>query len=66
MPETMILDTCALLWLASNSDQLSDSARQDLDAAQFVYVSPISAWEIGILVNKDRLDLPKPPRDFFL
>jgi len=65
MPDTMILDTCALLWLVSDSNRLSDSVRRDLDAAQFVYVSPISAWEIGILVKKDRLVLPKSPKDWF-
>ena len=41
----MILDTCALIWLASGSDQLSKAALAAIDAADLVYVSAITAFE---------------------
>ena len=32
---------------------------------QFVYISAISSWEIGLLVSKDRLKLSVPPHVWF-
>lgn len=44
----ILLDTCALLWLAIDPDRLSAAARRGMAAAgEFVYVSAISAWEIS-------------------
>lgn len=37
----MVLDTCALLWLAENFPKLSKAARRRLAAASVVYVSAI-------------------------
>lgn len=54
---TAILDTHALLWHAANSDKLPTSARQAIQDASTIYVSSISAWEIGMLVQKGRLAL---------
>ncbi len=66
MPEHgLILDTCALLWLASGSPRLSKPARRRIDLERAVHVSAISAWEIGIKVDKGDLELPRPPRDWF-
>ena len=48
MTDTLLLDTCALLWLASGSRNLSKSARAAIADAQVVYVSPVSAWEIAV------------------
>ena len=53
----LILDTHALLWHASNSDKLSLTANQTIQDASVIYVSAISAWEIGMLVQKGRLAL---------
>lgn len=61
----MILDTCALLWLAQGGDALSKTALQQIDAAPVVYVSAISGFAIGIKVRKDKLHLPVPPADWF-
>lgn len=61
----MILDTCALLWLAQGGGALSESALQRIDAAPVVYVSAISGFEIGIKVQKGKLHLPVPPADWF-
>ncbi len=61
----MILDTCALLWLASSSKRLSRSALKEINEAPAVYVSAISGFEIAIKVAKGKLTLPKPPQDWF-
>ena len=61
----MILDTCALLWLAQGGGVLSEAALQGIDAAPVVYVSAISGFEIGIKVRKGKLTLPARPADWF-
>ena len=61
----MILDTCALLWLASGDKNLSRSALKEINAAVAVYVSVISGFEIAIKVAKGKLKLPHPPQAWF-
>ncbi len=61
----MILDTCALLWLAQGRGALSEAALQSIDDAPVVYVSAISGFEIGIKVRKGKLGLPAQPCDWF-
>ena len=61
----MILDTCALLWLAQGGGALSETALHRIDTAPLVYVSAISGFEIGIKVQKGKLHLPVPPADWF-
>jgi len=62
----MILDTCALLWLASRDKKLSRSALQEINNAPAVYVSAISGFEIAIKVAKGKLKLPRPPQEWFV
>lgn len=50
-PPAVLLDTCALIWLA-NGDPLQGQADAKIIHAALadgVFVSPISAWEIGML-----------------
>ena len=61
----MLLDTCALLWLAQGGGQLSPDVLKRLAEAPFVYVSTISGFEVGIKHKKGKLDLPVPPSDWF-
>jgi PIN domain nuclease of toxin-antitoxin system len=61
----VILDTCALLWLAQGGGALSEVALQRIDATPVVYVSAISGFEIGIKVQKGKLVLPARPADWF-
>lgn len=56
----VLLDTCAIIWLANQAEQLSAGAREAIDQAWFVYVSPVSAWELGLKVSKGRVTLPEP------
>ena len=57
----LLLDTCALLWLAAGSTRLSKEARRRIDSSFVVYVSPISLWEITRKVQKGTLQLPLEP-----
>jgi|GEM_PF-145737 len=61
----VILDTCALRWLAQGGGALSERALQRIDAAPIVDVSAISGFAIGIKVRKGKLHLPVPPADWF-
>ena len=61
----MILDTCALLWLASGDKKLSRAALKEINAAVAVYVSAISGFEIAIKAGKGKLKLPHPPQEWF-
>lgn len=61
----MILDTCALLWLAQGGGQLSALARKRIDEEPAIYVSAISGFEIGIKHQKGKLELPAQPADWF-
>ena len=63
----ILLDTCAALWMVDSL--LKPAAREELRAALSarmpVLVSPITAWEIGILVVKSRITLAAPPLTWF-
>jgi PIN domain nuclease of toxin-antitoxin system len=54
----MILDTCAVLWLATGDKKLSRAAVKAIDEAAVVYVSAISGFEIAIKERKGKLKLP--------
>jgi PIN domain nuclease of toxin-antitoxin system len=64
----ILLDTCALLWLA-NKERMSERAMEALSEAERypggLNVSPISAWEIGQLNARGRLILPLHPLAWF-
>jgi PIN domain nuclease of toxin-antitoxin system len=61
-----LLDTCAILWLASDPEQLSGRARELLlHPDSKLYVSSISAWEIALKVKKRKLVLPVEPRQWW-
>ncbi|MBN1960645.1 MAG: type II toxin-antitoxin system VapC family toxin [Deltaproteobacteria bacterium] len=61
----VLLDTCALLWLATGSDKLSDKALNVIEAASIVYVSAITAWEISLKTARGNLTLPIKPSQWF-
>lgn len=63
----LLLDTCALIWVM-NDDPILDEAKRRIEAAaaaSSIFLSPISAWEIGTLVAKGRLGLSMPPERWF-
>ena len=55
----ILLDTCALIWTI-NGDPMSVDAlkaiKKAVDAGA-LFLSPVSAWEIGILAQRGKLDL---------
>ncbi len=61
----MILDTCALLWLASSDKKLSRLTLRQINEAPAVYVSAISGFEVALKVAKGKLKLPSPPHEWF-
>lgn len=60
--EPVVLDTHVLLWWKADPDRLSPAAAGSLDAASKILVSPISCWEIAMLIAKGRVKLDRPVR----
>ena len=61
----LMLDTCALIWLVSGSGNISKETLRKISEAEIVYVSAISAWEISLKVARNKLELPKEPKEWF-
>ena len=59
----LLLDTCALLWVA-NGTEIAAEARTAL-GRRSLQVSPISAWEVANLVRKSRIGLTVPVASWF-
>jgi PIN domain nuclease of toxin-antitoxin system len=64
----LLLDTCAAIWL-TNADPISDEAvsalRETRESGEFIYVSPITAWEMGLLAARGRVNLLMTPQRWF-
>ena len=65
MSESLLLDTCGLLWLATGHKNLSENAKTRINRANIVAVLAISAWEIGLKAAKGELELPDEPETWF-
>lgn len=57
----MILDTCALLFLASGDRRLSRHARERLQEEPVRWYCAISSFEIALKHGQGKLDLPLAP-----
>ena len=68
MKSPLLLDTCAAIWIA-NKAPVSDEFLREIRRAEAeddsIYISPISAWEIGLLVSRGRMSLPTAPERWF-
>lgn len=66
--QPLLLDTCAVIWIAEDQ-ALAPEAAEALGAAHEegvpVYVSPMSAWEVGLLAARGRLRLLITPQRWF-
>jgi len=64
----LLLDTCAVIW-TGNGDPMDADAIAQLDAShregRRIWVSPFSAWELGLLVSRARLRLERPVAAWF-
>jgi PIN domain nuclease of toxin-antitoxin system len=56
----MLLDTHTLLWFLNDDIQLPVTVRQRIEAADEVFVSIASLWEISIKLNIGKLSLTIP------
>jgi PIN domain nuclease of toxin-antitoxin system len=65
----VLLDTCALLWLIDAPRRFSAAAAAALqhpDAVLYAsHASHASLWEIVLKYRVGKLDLPKPPREYW-
>jgi PIN domain nuclease of toxin-antitoxin system len=66
--QPLLLDTCAVIWLSEN-EPIKPEATALLNAAHRegveTFVSPITAWEIGLLASRERLRLLITPEKWF-
>jgi PIN domain nuclease of toxin-antitoxin system len=63
----LLLDTCALIWLATEQRRLSKAAREALKQSPHeLHVSAISVFEIAWKASKGKLELPLSPEAWFL
>jgi len=66
--QPLLLDTHAAIWITRN-EQLAPGAVEAMNAAHQaagdVFVSPITAWEVGLLVSRNRLNLLMTPQRWF-
>jgi len=63
----LLLDTCAAVWAAE--DALSPEAVEAIDRAYRadapLYLSPITAWEVGVLMARGRVASPLSAQGWF-
>ena len=53
-----LVDTCAIIWLATGDKKLSQYARDAMRDAELLCFSSISIWEIARLVKAGDLEIP--------
>ncbi len=62
----LLLDTCTLLWLTSDPSHLSKKCREQiLRHSGDLFISSISAFEIGLKSQKGLLELPLETQEWF-
>ena len=63
----LLLDTCAAIWVVE--DAISDAGEaaldQTRDSGAGIFVSAITAWEIGLMAARGRLASPMSPLAWF-
>ncbi len=60
----MLLDTCALLWLAHDQTKISTGVIKQIDGSPVVFVSSVTGFEICLKNRSGKLDLPVPQREW--
>ena len=64
----LLLDTCAAIWISEDQPLASEALtviERSHGSGELVYVSPITAWEIGLLVSRGKLTSPMSPQRWF-
>lgn len=68
MTTKYLLDTCAVLWIATRthmSPTTLTTLREAREAGQPARVSLITAWELGLLSSRGRLPTAQSPSELF-
>lgn len=64
----LLLDTCAAIWILADAP-LRDQAREAINdlpgKGAKACVSPMTAWEVGMLVARGRVAIPFSPLEWF-
>lgn len=63
----ILLDTCAVIWIVED-EPISAEAMAAIDRAAAesdIFVSPMTAWEVGLLMARGRLSSPITPQAWF-
>ena len=61
----VLLDTCAFLWITTDDEQLSETARQIFkNPNNDIFLSSVSAWEIIVKNGIGKLPLPTISEEF--
>ena len=64
----LLLDTCAAIWITEEQSLAADALtaiERSHRSGEFIHVSPITAWEIGLLVSRGKLTSPMSPQRWF-
>jgi PIN domain nuclease of toxin-antitoxin system len=61
----MLLDTCALLWLAEGGGRLRSSTLRQIQSAPQLCISAVSGFEIALKSSSRKLHLPADPHAWF-
>jgi PIN domain nuclease of toxin-antitoxin system len=68
MTNELLLDTCAIIWFSQQAKMLPDAVAA-IDAAadrrQPIWISLITAWELGLLEKRGRTPMARPPAAVF-
>ncbi|MDR0354156.1 MAG: type II toxin-antitoxin system VapC family toxin [Deltaproteobacteria bacterium] len=54
----IVVDTHILIWMYLATEKLSEAAIKAISEADFLLIPSISLWEVSMLVNYRRLELP--------
>jgi PIN domain nuclease of toxin-antitoxin system len=68
MKAPLLLDTCAVIWIANDqpvASEADETMQETLHAGELAFISPITAWEIGLLVSRGRVRLNMSPQLWF-
>jgi PIN domain nuclease of toxin-antitoxin system len=63
--QPLLLDTCAVIWLTEKASLRPAAVEMLRVNAGATYISPITAWEIGMLAARGRLQLLIRPERWF-
>jgi PIN domain nuclease of toxin-antitoxin system len=61
----MLLDTCALIWLAEGRGKLSRVVLREIQVAPQVCISAVSGFEISLKITSGKLKLPLELAEWF-